>query len=243
MNTSLLATFDSLVSAHKHPEIVRTEFTSNAMTNKLMRYDLLDLVLDSTSGILRGVKIRLKTVSVFDFRDNTEDGQANIYLVNALISSAIDTVENMNLKSRYVLLHDDLLNSANKVTYPYANVTPEQFAAAKAIHAIKKQECVYSTDRSYESASTNQGLDIVIQTDFDCDFVLYLSVCDEEDKPESESDYFPVGGDRPITTPAKSINGKLKIALSSKKVGAFNKLYVKPSMPCVFTANVKTNRG
>ncbi len=235
-----LSKFDTLALAHAEPFIVRTEFTSNVLTMYLLRCDLLDDVLDATTGILRGFKIRIETVSSFDFRDNTDDGIANIASIDHLIFQEPSV---SILKVKLQALRKILLSEANKVTYPLANATLEEFVAAKAKAAIKKQECTYSNGITYEPANSNQGLDILINTSIDCDFVAYLSVCDEEENPEDESNYFPVCGERPITTPVKSINGRLKIVLSAKKVGAFNKLYVKPSMPCVFTANVKTNRG
>lgn len=235
-----LSNFATLALAQEEPFIVRTEFTSNVLTMYLLRCDLLDDVLDATTGILRGFKIRIETVSSFDFRDNTDDGIANIASIDHLIFQEPSV---SILKVKLQALRNILLSEANKVTYPLANTTKEEFAAAKAKAAIKKQECTYSNGIAYESASSNQGLDILINTNIDCDFVAYLSVCDESDDPKSNENYFPVGGERPITIPVKSINGRLKIALSAKKVRAFNKLYIKPSMACVFTANVKTNRG
>lgn len=235
-----LTDFETIEAAHLHSEVERTEFTSNVLTMYLLRCDLLDDVLDGTTGILRGFKIRIETVSSFDFRDNTDDGIANIASIDHLIFQEPSV---SILKVKLQALRNILLSEANKVTYPLANATPEEFAAAKAIQAIKKQECAYSNGIAFEPANSNQGLDILINTNIDCDFVAYLSVCDEADNPKDENNYFPVGGQRPITTPVKSINGRIKIVLSAKKVGAFNKLYIKPSLPCEFTANVKTNRG
>lgn len=106
----------------------RKVFNSNEMTMYLLRCELLDHVLDAPSGILRAFGIRLLVDSRFDFRDNTGDGMANDYSLGLLIDGAADD----GLKSKFTYLRKLLVEAANVKSYPFSEITPEEFDKAKA---------------------------------------------------------------------------------------------------------------
>jgi len=137
-----LTDFSTLALAHVAPSIVRTEFTSNVMTMYLLRCGLLDEVLDAPTGILRGFAIRLNTVSVFDFRDDVDDGIANTASIDYLISQTVDST----LKNQFIALKDILVSEANKLYYPFSNVTLSQFNSAKGLFASKQIELIAGKD-------------------------------------------------------------------------------------------------
>jgi len=118
--------FVDLAAAKAHPEIKTKVFNSNEMTMYLLRCDLLDNVLDATSGLLRGFAIRVMGDSRFDFIESSDDGIANIGSINALISSLPDS----ELKTKFIAFRDYCIADANKVYYPYADVSQEAFELA-----------------------------------------------------------------------------------------------------------------
>jgi hypothetical protein len=149
--------------------------------------------------------------------------------------------------SEYSVQIDMLLTECkarcNKTTSPFVNVTQSQLDEVKAILAIQKQECIYPNNLTYIQTASNQGVDVEINTDIDCSFTVYLLVCSEKQDPEDTLNFTPVNGDRPVTYPVSSVNNRLLIELSSKKMRHYNKLYVKPDAVCTFTAMASVNRG
>jgi hypothetical protein len=135
------------------------------------------------------------------------------------------------------------LESKANIVYPFATATQADIDAINAVMNIRKQECIYPGDLDYIPTTSNQGVDIEIVTDIDCAFVVYLLICANTKNPNDIDNYSPVNGDKAITYPVNSNNGKLLIELSSRKVRAYNKLFIKPSAVCTFTASTTANRG
>lgn len=100
---------------------------SNEMTMQLLAADILDDVLDAPSGVLRGFALRLGTESNFDFTEASEDGQANLFTLDYLISNATDP-----FKTKLTNLRNAVHQVSNSYTTPYADWTQEQLDAAHA---------------------------------------------------------------------------------------------------------------
>lgn len=135
------------------------------------------------------------------------------------------------------------LESKANLEYPFITATQADIDAVNAVLNIIKQECTYPGNLTYIQTGSNQGVDIEINTDIDCEFLVYLMVCPEKSDPEIESNYAPVNGDKAINYSDKSHNGKLIIDLAHRKVRGYNKLFIKPSKVCTFSASAITNRG
>lgn len=117
-------------------------FNSNEMTMYLTRTELLDFILDATSGLLRGFALRLAGNSRFDFRENTDDGIANIAALSFIISQITDE----NLKTKFIALRTYLVADANKPAYPFESVTQSQYNIAKNKYISKTIELSAGND-------------------------------------------------------------------------------------------------
>ena len=134
---------------------------------------------------------------------------------------------------------DAIIGYANQTSYPYSTTTQAEYDAAVAKAAITETEVSYPSE-SYIITTGNQGIDVSINTDVDCAFTVYLAVCNDSGNQHMDANYLryeqPVGQ-------VNAKGGKAILSLSARKVRQYNKLYVKPSEVCTFTASVTTNRG
>lgn len=216
-------------------------YNSNDMAIILAFNDLYLYFKNNTGEFQTAFYDRVKTQSNYDFRSNTQDGQILQGMLNVMIATEPHVTHKSNLENLKLTLQ----NGADGVLYPFADVIQSDIDSILTILNIQKQECIYSSGMSYIITTPSQGIDVDINTDtdIDCSFTAYLMVCADTNDQTDISNYSPINGDNPVTTPIKSINGKATIALSNRKVRGFNKLFIKPSKPCTFTAEAKANRG
>jgi hypothetical protein len=235
-----LSDFNTLAEAQAYTETV----------GKIINRDTMNNIL-----ALSGVYIRFKEIATdnthphqnilaafldsqnYNFIIGNDTGDAQISVLDGMIAADTD------ISTALSQLKPILLSKANTTTFPFSDATQEQFDSAKALLAIEKQECTYPQTLAYIQTASNQGVDVEITTDVDCAFSVFLSVCSDKLDPEDFLNYRPVNGDRAITYAVSSVNNRLLIELSSRKMRGYNKLYVKPSAVCNFTAIASTNRG
>lgn len=187
LNMIKITDFNTLEDAKTAPLITRKVFNSNEMTMHLLRCDLLDDVLDATAGLMRGFGIRVIGDSRFDFRDNTDDGVANYYSLNSLITSA----PNEATKSKFTALLDRLVSEANKTTYPFAQLSQDDFDKAHAEALLYGEQVPsaisYMGNNDKHVALANENvrftvlLDAAVDVDTVVDFGLLIRNADDRD--------------------------------------------------------------
>lgn len=217
--------------------IARIVFNSNEMTMYLLRCELLDYVLDSVNGVLRGFAIRVLGTSRFDFRDNTNDGMAN----DATLSYIINTSTNEDLKAKFSALRNILVNDANAVTFPFFDVTQEDVDKVKAelaLYGEQEGNVNYVGTAEYHVKGSNEDVRLTFRlskpVSVDTEIKVRLLV-----RTMDTQSFSPLAGDfMNITIPADS-NSISRDILNGKKLGRHTKFEVISNVINPFTVETE----
>lgn len=176
-----LTDFESLELAHAHPVISEKVFNSNEMTMYLIRCELLSYVLDMPNELLRGFALRVSSDSRFDFRENSDDGIANIASINYVISILNDD----SLITKFEALRDYLVADASKVVYPFAKATQEDWDKAQLeLNPTMNIECSYPSNNYISKQKINVIVTIAEPLQFD-DLITFM--CDSSTDSDDDS--------------------------------------------------------
>ena len=183
----------------------------------LMRCALLNHVLDSTDELLRGFALRVSSDSRFDFRENTDDGVANIGSINYIIS----TVDDVDLIVKFTALRDYLIADANKSIFPFISSTESDWDKAQSQLNPTTVECSYPSEDFilYKAASRQPtSITITVTEPLPYDDVITV-ICNSGNTENTASE-----GDEPVyeTNYSQNIQQRAAIAIPANFVGSLD---------------------
>jgi hypothetical protein len=189
---------------------------------------LQTMIVHPLYSIADGIIGVIESDSYFGMDERTKVGQGNHDLIQGLVDAGFFSVEQAQS-------FKDLRYSTKT---PYADKTQADWDALDAVAPATREASSYE-DGNYLITTNNQGLDVIVSTDVDCRVRVDLWVCVDNGNQNDINDYANMGTVGYI----KTHNGRGALALSSRKVRMYNKVFVTPDVESILDVSVKKNRG